>query len=226
MLHGFGGTPRHWDRVIAITDPERFLPLAIDLNVADPLSLAGAIDLVARTAPERFVLCGYSMGGRVALHVAAALENRVSRLVLVSTSAGTDDPAARAERLAADETLAGQIERGSVEAFIARWRAVPLFDGDPDWVHAAIAEDERRLTPSQLAATLRAFSAGRLEPLWHRLKTLTLPTTVIAGERDVAYREIGQRLAAALPDAAFEVAAGTGHRVALEAPAAVVAAFN
>jgi 2-succinyl-6-hydroxy-2,4-cyclohexadiene-1-carboxylate synthase len=225
MLHGFGGTARHWDRVVALTDRERYSPLALELTDAQPLSLAGAIALVAAAAPERFILCGYSMGGRVALHVANALSARVSRLVLVSTSAGIADDGARAERRAADAALAAEIERGSVEDFIARWRELPLFAGDPAWVQELIAEDERRLTPAQLAAMLRAYGAGTLEPLWEGLAALRMPAVVLAGERDAAYGEIGERLAGALPQAGFEVASGAGHRVALEAPEAVVAAL-
>jgi pimeloyl-ACP methyl ester carboxylesterase len=64
-----------------------------------------------------------------------------------------------------------------------------------------------------------------LEPLWDGLAALRMPAVVLAGERDAAYREIGERLAAALPEAGFEVVGGAGHRVALEAPEAVLAAF-
>jgi 2-succinyl-6-hydroxy-2,4-cyclohexadiene-1-carboxylate synthase len=226
LLHGFGGTGRHWDRVVALTDPKRYSPLALELTDADPLTLAGAVDLVARAAPERFVLCGYSMGGRVALHVAAALPARVTRLVLVSTSAGIEQSTARAERLAADDALATEIEHGTTEDFIARWRAVPLFDADPDWVHEAIAKDERRLSPSQLAGTLRAYSAGKLAPLWDRLPSLGMPTAVLVGERDTLYRAVGERLVANLPHASFRVVAGAGHRVALEGPSDVVEALG
>jgi 2-succinyl-6-hydroxy-2,4-cyclohexadiene-1-carboxylate synthase len=221
MLHGFGGTARHWDRVLALTDRERYSPLALELADADPMSIAGALDLVAAAAPERFILCGYSMGGRVALHVATAFPDRVSRLVLVSTSAGIEDERARPERRALDEALASSIEQGSVEDFIAHWRATPLFARDPDWVHELVAADTRRLSPTALAATLRAFSAGTLEPLWGRLGALGMP----AGERDAAYCEIGERLAAALGSARFELVADAGHRVALEAPEAVLSAF-
>ncbi|MGA2470027.1 MAG: alpha/beta fold hydrolase [Solirubrobacteraceae bacterium] len=225
MLHGFGGTARHWDRVVALSDRERYSPLALELTDADPLSVTGVADLIAREAPERFILCGYSMGGRVALHVVSALAGRVSRLVLVSSTAGIADDAARAARLAADERLASESERSSISHFIARWRTTPLFAGDPEWVADAIAQDTRRLAPQQLAATLRAFGAGALEPLWDGLGSLEVPTVVLAGARDGAYCEIGRRLAAAIPAARFEIVPGVGHRVALEAPEAVVAAI-
>jgi 2-succinyl-6-hydroxy-2,4-cyclohexadiene-1-carboxylate synthase len=225
LLHGFAGTGRHWDRVVALTDRERYSPLAIELADADPLSLAGAVELIDAVAPAQFVLCGYSMGGRVALHVAAALGERVSRLVLLSSSAGIEDEADRRARTSADEALASSIEHGSIEDFIANWGAVPLFAGDPEWVKDVVADDERRLSPVEIAATLRAYGAGVLEPLWDRLGSLTMPTAVLAGERDAAYCELGARLAQALPLARLEIVPGAGHRLALEAPQAVVDAL-
>ena len=189
LLHGFAETARHWDRVTALLDRERYSPLAFDLG-------PDALRQIPVVAPERFILCGYSMGGRVALHLAAAAPERVTRLILVSATAGIDDQAAR---LAADEQLAGEIEQGTTEEFITRWRRTTLFASDPDWVHDEIATDTRRLTPLQIAAMLRAFSAGRLPPLWDRLPTLAVPAVVLAGERDGRYAEIASRLAARLP---------------------------
>ena len=77
LLHGFSGTRRAWDGVVACLSPERCRPLALDLpghgEYADaharPISFAGCVAHVLARAPERFVLCGYSLGGRVALHV-------------------------------------------------------------------------------------------------------------------------------------------------------------
>jgi 2-succinyl-6-hydroxy-2,4-cyclohexadiene-1-carboxylate synthase len=175
---------------------------------------------------EQFVLCGYSMGGRIALHVATTMPERLSRLVLVSTSAGIEDDAERAARRRADELLAQDLESGTTERFIERWRKTPLFAGDPAWVQDAAATDTRRLTAKQIAAMLRAFSAGTLDPLWGSLGKVALPVAVLAGERDRAYCEIGARLAQGLPRAGLRIVPGAGHRVALEAPEAVLAAVR
>jgi 2-succinyl-6-hydroxy-2,4-cyclohexadiene-1-carboxylate synthase len=225
LLHGFAGTGRHWDRVIAELDRERYSPLALELIDAQPLSLGGAIELVASAAPERFILCGYSMGGRIALAVALALAQRVSRLVLVSASAGIDDAAARRERLAADARLAREIEAGGGEQFAAGWRRMPLFARDPEWVHAAIAQDTRRLSAEQIAATLRAFSPGLLPGLTDRLGELDCPVSVLAGARDSGYCAIGRRVARGLRHGSYVEVEGAGHRVTLEAPGAVADAI-
>ena len=225
MLHGFGGTARHWDRVAALLDRERYSPLALELADARPLSLAGALNMVGAVGAERFTLCGYSMGGRIALHVAATMPERVSRLVLVSASAGIEDEEVRAARASSDEALAQSIERGSIEDFIVMWRKTPLFASDPEWVQDAVAEDERRLSPEQVATTLRAYGAGSVPQLWGGLRDIEMPVAVLAGERDVAYCEGGARLAHGLPRAGLRIVPGAGHRVAIEAPDAVVAAL-
>src|SRR5919108_976871 len=102
LLHGFAGTRDAWDLVADRLDPERYRPLALDLRghgeaaAKRPITFAACVADVAAAAPERFVLCGYSMGGRIALHVALAHPDRVSRLVLVASTAGIEDPALRA----------------------------------------------------------------------------------------------------------------------------------
>jgi 2-succinyl-6-hydroxy-2,4-cyclohexadiene-1-carboxylate synthase len=226
MLHGFAGTARHWDRVLAELDGERYSAIALELAQADPLSFDGARVLVERAPAERFVLCGYSMGGRIALNIALALPQRVSRLVLVSSSPGIDDASARAERLAADEQLARDIEVGGVESFIARWRRTELFATDPEWVQQAVAEDTRRLTAEQIAGTLRAYSSGRLDGLADRLDLLTMPVVVLAGARDRGYCAIGRRIARAAAQGEYIEVPGVGHRLTIEAPASVAAAIG
>jgi 2-succinyl-6-hydroxy-2,4-cyclohexadiene-1-carboxylate synthase len=225
LLHGFASTARHWDRVIAALPPGRSTPLPLNLTDAEPLTPDGVSTLVAERPGEQFVLAGYSMGGRVALHTALALPDRISRLVLVSTSAGLADDTERAARRTADEALAQEIEGGSIDAFIERWRALPLFAHDPPWVHAEVAADERRCTPAALAACLRGLGAGAMTPLWDRLGELRMPVTILAGANDAAYETVGRRLAASTPNSTFISVPGVGHRVALQAPGEVARAL-
>ena len=111
LLHGFAGTGRAWDPVVARLGRERYRQLVPDLRghgaarAARPVTFDTCVADVLAAAPERFVLCGYSMGGRIALHVALAAPERVERLVLVATTAGIDDEAERAARRADDERL-------------------------------------------------------------------------------------------------------------------------
>jgi 2-succinyl-6-hydroxy-2,4-cyclohexadiene-1-carboxylate synthase len=232
LLHGFSGTHRAWDGVIAALDPERYLPLALDLpghgreaDAERPISFAGCVAHVLASSPERFVLCGYSMGARVALHVALAAPERVRRLVLVSGTAGIEDAQERAARRVADERLAQELERLPFEEFIERWRAQPLFADEPAEVGALAREDQRRNRPDALAAALRGIGTGEMEPLWDRLAQLRMPVAVLAGGRDEKFVALARRMARLLPDREL-VLVPAGHGLVLESPEAIAAAFG
>jgi 2-succinyl-6-hydroxy-2,4-cyclohexadiene-1-carboxylate synthase len=237
LLHGFTGSAAAWGTHLDAF-AARHRVIAVDLpghggSPASPLGLWGVadavVDTVTRLGVARADWLGYSLGGRVAMHVALRHPERVDRLVLESASPGLDDPAARATRAAADDALADTLERDGLAAFVDRWLAQPLFATQallPAPVRAA--ERERRLaaSPAGLAAALRAMSVGRQEPLLPRLAGFPRPTLLIAGADDPAYRAHAARLAATLPDAQVAVVAGAGHTTHLENPAAFRAAVD
>jgi 2-succinyl-6-hydroxy-2,4-cyclohexadiene-1-carboxylate synthase len=226
LLHGFTNTGASWDQVVAAL-PQRYRPLAPDIrghgsaSEVRPVSLAGVVDDVTAMATGPFELVGYSMGGRLALHVALALPGRVRRLILIGASPGIADPAARAERVAADERIAGEVSAMTIEAFADRWAQTGVLADQPPSVRAAVGRQRLRNTPAGLAAALRGLGTGALPSLWGRLGGLTVPVDLVVGERDTKFQAIAQEMAAALPAARVHVVAGAGHAVHLEAPEAV-----
>src|SRR6185312_15342086 len=100
-------------------------------------------------------LVGYSMGGRLALHVALALPGRVGRLVLIGASPGIADPDQRAARRAADEALADEVDVMTIEAFADRWARTGVLADQPAAVRARVHADRLRNAPQGLAAALR-----------------------------------------------------------------------
>jgi 2-succinyl-6-hydroxy-2,4-cyclohexadiene-1-carboxylate synthase len=225
LLHGFTHTGGSWDPVIAAL-AESYRATAPDIrghgsaSALEPVALEAVIDDVAALAPGPFTLVGYSMGGRIALHAALApeLSSRVRRLVLVGASPGIADPAQRDERRSADERLAGEIERMTIDEFAHRWAQTPVLAAQPPAVAAAVHTDRLRNQPAALARALRGLGTGALPSLWERLAGIAQPVTLVVGERDEKFRAIAAEMARALPHARVAVIPGTGHAVHLEAP--------
>lgn len=228
LLHGFGGTGRAWDAVRAETEAELVtpdLPGHGERSGERPVTFDGCVEAVLGEAPGQFVLGGYSMGGRVALHVALATPARVRGLLLAATTAGIDDAGERATRAAADGLLAERTAGGSIDDFIAEWTGLPLFARTPPEPARMWREDIARNSPQGLAAALHGIGTGVMEPLWARLRELPMPAVVLAGERDARYVELGRRIAAELPQGRFELVPDAGHGLPREAPAAVAGAL-
>jgi 2-succinyl-6-hydroxy-2,4-cyclohexadiene-1-carboxylate synthase len=230
LLHGFTQTGRSWAPVLAEVG-ERYRCFAPDLPGHGDMAwrrpaTPGAFVAYLRALPEaRFVLCGYSMGGRLALRFALDHPERVERLVLVSAGPGIADAALRAERLAADLALADRIEGMELEAFVDEWAAQPLLAGLPRGVADLARADRLRNLPEGLAAALRGLGQGACEPMWDRLPALTVPTRLVFGERDEKYRAIAEAMAAQIPAAQLICVAGAGHGLPWENPEAVAGAL-
>jgi 2-succinyl-6-hydroxy-2,4-cyclohexadiene-1-carboxylate synthase len=228
LLHGFTHTGASWEPVVAALG-ERHHALAPDIrghgsaSGAEPVTLAAVIQDLGALAPAAFTLAGYSMGGRIALHVALAAPDRVQRLILVGASPGLEDPAEREQRRRSDAQLADELERESIELFADRWARQPVLAGLPPEAARRAHADRLRNTPAGLARALRGLGTGALPSLWERLPQLTMPVRLLVGERDQKFVQTARRMAAEIPDVELVIVAGAGHAVHLEAPERVAA---
>lgn len=228
-LHGFTQTSRSWAHLAAHTErpvlaPD--LPGHGDCGAERPANLVEAAALVGArvgaggsvvSAESPAVWIGYSLGGRILLHLALAHPETVAGIILVSTTAGIDDEAERHARRVSDNALADHVERVGVEVFLDEWLAQPLFAQ----LTVSMAErvDRCRNTSSGLAHSLRSCGTGTQTPLWSRLGEITVPTLVVTGTDDAKFTALGHRLAAGIPSAIHHQLSGVGHSCAAEQPA-------
>jgi 2-succinyl-6-hydroxy-2,4-cyclohexadiene-1-carboxylate synthase len=233
LLHGFTGSAATWAPLIGALPPH-FHVIAPDLIghgrsdsppdaeryhmvrcVADLQALLDALGVA------RADVLGYSMGGRVALHLAAAAPERVGALVLESSSPGIADAAERQARIAADEKLADSIKLEGLEAFVERWERLPLFASQaalPEDTRAQLHAQRLRNNPLGLANSLRGLGTGQQESLWDQLAGLDVRTLLIAGALDAKYRALAGEMLALLPNSRALIMPGVGHAVHLEQP--------
>jgi 2-succinyl-6-hydroxy-2,4-cyclohexadiene-1-carboxylate synthase len=233
MLHGFTGSAQTWKR-FAKRLGQHFTLTAADLlghgdsdcpsapNAYQPtrqsdalLSLLDALDL------EKVSILGYSMGGRIALHMVLAAMDRVVSLVLEGTSPGIRNTFERRQRVAEDVALAAMIEREGVESFVDYWQTHPLFASQQRLdvtVRSDLRQQRLRNSKLGLANSLRGAGPGSSDPLWDRLPEITVPTLIISGELDQKYVTIGRQMVSRMPGAELAIVPDAGHAVHLERP--------
>ena len=233
LLHGFSGSAASWGTHIPIF-AERATVVAVDLighggsnAPPDPARyamgqcIADLLALLDHLNMERTVVLGYSMGARIALHLAHAAPERVAALVMESGSPGLATAEERAARRASDEALAAAIERDGVEAFVTRWERQPLFASQetlPPEARDALHRQRLRNSTVGLANSLRGMGTGAQESLWDRLGTIDVPTLLIAGALDAKFRSIASQMAQHMPRSHLVLVPGAGHTVHLEQP--------
>lgn len=233
-LHGFTGSGRTW-RPFARRFGRRFRLALADApghGASDAPDAAADYDLwstadrldeaLRRLSPGRPAhVLGYSMGGRLALHLALAHPDAVASLALEGASPGIEDGGERRARRAADEALADRIERDGLEAFVADWQRLPLFAGQAAMAasrRAALRQERLSQRPRGLAMSLRGAGAGRQDDLWPRLGELAMPVLYVAGAKDERYSAIGRRLTAGVARGRLALVARAGHAAHLERP--------
>ncbi len=220
LVHGFTQTRNCWgpiatelaedNEVVRVDAPGHGYSPAAGASLAEGAGLLGAVGGEA-------TYVGYSMGGRLALHLALAHPELVEALVLIGTHPGIDDPRARAARATRDAQLADRLEHIGLTSFLDEWLAQPLFAGLGERARHRDARMEN--SAGSLAASLRNAGTGSQQPLWDYLGDMGMPVLLVAGDQDETYRDINHRIASLwggpaevvlIPDA--------GHAAHLEQP--------
>ncbi len=230
FLHGFMGSRRDWDPVFEEIDGVECHAVDLpghgrsgELSDDRPANMEWMADRVLHHIDERFDekihLVGYSMGGRIALHLALHHPERFASVVLESASPGLGGEAARAARRKVDAERARQMVDGGLEVFLRRWYELAIFgelSTHPDF-EAMLA---RRLAGDvhNYARVIREMSPGAQPDLWPRLDKLQIPSLWVAGGEDEKYVAIVDRAVKRAPDAEGQIVDGVGHNVHFMAP--------
>src|SRR5699024_8872287 len=226
MLHGFMGDHRVFNHLM--DGLSKFCnPVTVDLmghgrsskpanperyyekqQVDDLATLIGQLDI------SPLFLHGYSMGGRLALKTALAHPDLFRGLILESTNCGITDDQERKHRRQTDCQRANRIT-DNFEHFLRHWQQLPLFKS-PGPVDLKLREKyaaiQQSQSPEAIAASLRGFGSGRMQPYCGELSRLQLPALLMAGSADEKYQQINQALVQKLPNAHFS-SIQAGHRI-------------
>jgi 3-oxoadipate enol-lactonase len=222
LLHSLGTDLRLWDaQAAALARDFRVVrpdfrghggsdvsrePVTVDRLGRDVLALLDYLSV------ERAHLCGLSLGGVVALWVAAHHPDRVGRLVLANTGARIGTAESWEARIRA-------VREGGMAALrdvvLARWLSADFRARHPEVVR--LYADMLEATPAE--GYVAACLALRDADLRGVAGTVRTPTLVIAGELDEATPPaLSEALHAAIPGSELVVLPGAAHLSNVERP--------
>lgn len=140
FLHGFTGSLSDWN-FLTNKLPERFTPVSIDIlghgkssspenpqNYSEENLVEHLHYILKSIGIKKYLLVGYSMGGRLALCYTLSHPGNVNGLFLESTTAGIEDNELKIERIRNDKLLANKLLTEGIEKFINYWFSIPLFN--------------------------------------------------------------------------------------------------
>lgn len=241
LLHGFLGLPESWNETVqALAPRERVLrPALLGHGAADwsSLGLPRSFDdevtrLASRLREERVGpahVIGYSMGARVALVLTHRHPELVSRLTMISGSAGLDDVDECRARAATDDRLAAELREVGLPSFVRTWEALPLFATQQRLAPGARARHRaRRLAHREnfVAHALETLSPGRMPMMTKLLGEIDAPVSLVAGSLDPKFTGIARAIAPLFPRARVRLIDGAGHDPCLERPRELAALLS
>jgi pimeloyl-[acyl-carrier protein] methyl ester esterase len=215
LLHGWGLNLRVWDGLTRELS-KSFRIITVDLpghgrspwnpKARTPAEQAWQVHAALASRSDHYSLLGWSLGGQIALDLAAAMPGSVERLVLVATTprfaAGEGWPYGM--QPAALEKLATQLRtnyKRTVSEFLElQVRGSAASEKVLAELHGSLFS-HGEAHPKALVAGLTTLRTSDLRSMLHMIRT---PTLVVAGQYDrVTLPAASRALAEALPDARY-----------------------
>ncbi len=213
LLHGNMGLPGDWTPVSLALQRTGIASRTLNLwkqLACCPKTLEEAGDLVASDilAQDRHpILCGYSLGGRVALHAVCRHPELWEGAVFVSTHPGLQSEAERSQRRASDAEWAVKCLNEPWDKVMSEWHAQGVLRGNK-------REDQPGLMSwrRSIARGFMDWSLGTQADFRPELSRLSTPWLWVCGERDAKFAALGAEVAGDR----LVLIPGSGHRVPAE----------
>ena len=181
FLHGFLGSGEDWllcaeqlrDSYYCIMPDLPGCGRNVQRRFNEPLQLEQIskelVQFIQRQNINDFVLVGYSMGARVALH--ATTQNYVTprALVLESGNPGIEDKSERQKRAELDQQRSERIRDEGLENFLRDWYSTELFGNiaaRPAEFKPLLAQRLKTNSAQWAAKVIEDLSPGRIPSLW------------------------------------------------------------
>lgn len=232
LLHGWMGNGEDYAQIIEVLKSS-FYCIAIDLPGHGKTEVTGGdsgysfihtaqgiIQLLDSLGINRCSIAGYSFGGRLALYLALEFPDRFDRAILESTSPGLETEIDRQTRIIQDWQIIDRLETDNFANFVRYWYQQPIFSelsSHPSFNHLV----QRRIEtnqPDNLIKSLVYAGLGMQPYLGDRLKVHTQLISLIVGELDRKFVDIGRAMNRSCPAITLTIIPDCSHNVHFQQP--------
>lgn len=213
-LTGFLGQPQDWQHLsnkeLGVKKVYSFVPKNFDSFDSFSDNFRNTVKTIA---PPR-ILLGYSLGGRLALHL--LLDNPLlwSGAIFISTHPGLQSEDEKITRKQTDAKWAEKFLVEPWEALMEQWESQALFHSSRYILKRSEADFDR----FNLAACLKNFSLGLQQDFRAQLSSISLPILWMTGEFDPKFDALTKKLLFLNPNSRAMTIPNSGHRIPWEQP--------
>lgn len=229
FLHGFMGSSDDWSDIIKRLSNEYYC-LAFDLpghgktttNTTSDFKIeqcaSELVDWLEKNLKKHYSLCGYSMGGRLALYISINHSDKVEKVIIESASPGLKTEDERKNRILIDQLRAKRLLMEPLNQFLDDWYEMSIFGNlnkESDDYKNMI---DRRLNndPELLAKSLMHMGTGNQPSLWEKLEKIKSHLLLIVGEKDNKFKEIAGEINKLSQNSQIRIIPDAGHTVHLD----------
>ena len=226
LLHGFMGAKEDWLPMMAEIS-QYFHCNCIDLPghggnsfaLPNPGLFSAAehiINTVDNLGYNRFHLVGYSLGGRIALHIASLQPQAILSLTLESAHPGLLSDDEKHQRALNDSNWADKLLSQPFEQFLQQWYQQAVFSDLSDKQRHFLISKRLNNYPKNLHACYQATSLSLQQDCRNVIDNLTSQCTFITGEQDTKFQGLAKDWQQSLHSASsltLVIITGVGHNI-------------
>lgn len=232
FLHGFLGSQQDWQDITEQLQND-FHCISIDLpghgdnqqqlaeQVLPTPGFKRCAELITTTLAtlnvHRYHLVGYSLGGRIALHIAKLYPEQLLSLVLESCHPGLQSQADKIARKQNDAAWADKLSSMPISEFLKLWYQQAVFSDLTPAEQSALVTKRSDNNPFALANCYQATSLAEQDDLWDIPAQLNIKVHFIAGHQDSKFMALASRWQQQ-QNIMLHTIEASGHNVHLAAP--------
>jgi 2-succinyl-6-hydroxy-2,4-cyclohexadiene-1-carboxylate synthase len=193
-LHGFLGQGSDFESLknvlpenIELIAPDLFFDNRYDLSSFEKCADQFANHLTA--GYEKKILIGYSLGGRIGLHILDQYPDLFDQYIFLSTNPGLTDEQEKKQRLIADGLWAEKILTLKWSDFLQEWNSQSVFSGGSEPVRF-----ESQFNKNQLICAVTSMSLAKQKNMNAVIEKHQQKIKWVVGDKDQKYLDLAEDL--------------------------------